>query len=63
MHTVDYHLTIVNFTVALFKAELTLPYRLDLGAKKFNAGLDFFVDEELVVCAFVLSENFYSFCF
>lgn len=62
VHAVNYHLAVVDLAVALLKVKLPLTNGFNFGAEKLNAGLYFFVYEKLVVCAFVLRENFYSFC-
>lgn len=62
MHPVDKHLAVINLTIAFLQAYLALTYGFYLRSKKLNAGFYFFVDEKLVIRAFVLRENFYSFC-
>ncbi len=63
MHTVNKHLSVVDFAIAFLQVDFTLTDRFDLGAEKLNSGLYFFVYEKLVIRAFVLSQNFYVLVF
>ena len=58
MHSVDKHLTIVNFAIALLKIYLSLTDAFYLCAEQLYAGFCFFLYEILVIRFLVLRDYF-----